>query len=70
MTNLERARNIGVSALSTGESSRILAVDYGRKRIGLALSDELGVTAQPLVTLTRTNRRNDRTALARNLQEA
>jgi len=59
MTNLERARNIGVSAPSTVESSRILAVDYGRKRIGLALSDELGVTAQPLVTLTRTNRRND-----------
>jgi putative holliday junction resolvase len=38
---------------------RILAVDYGRKRIGLALSDELGLTAQPLVTLLRTNRRND-----------
>ena len=38
---------------------RILAIDYGRKRIGLALSDELGLTAQPLATLTRTNRRND-----------
>jgi putative Holliday junction resolvase len=36
-----------------------LAIDYGRKRIGLALSDELGLTAQPLVTLVRTNRRND-----------
>jgi putative Holliday junction resolvase len=29
---------------------RILAIDYGRKRIGLALSDELGLTAQPLAT--------------------
>ena len=38
---------------------RILAIDYGRKRIGLALSDELGLTAQPLETLERTNRRND-----------
>ncbi|MGA8143871.1 MAG: Holliday junction resolvase RuvX [Candidatus Acidiferrales bacterium] len=38
---------------------RILAVDYGRKKIGLALSDELGVTAQPLLTLQRTNRRDD-----------
>jgi putative holliday junction resolvase len=38
---------------------RILAIDYGRKRIGLALSDELGLTAQPLSTLSRTNRRND-----------
>ena len=38
--------------------SRILAIDYGRKRIGLALSDELGVTAQPLATIQRTNRRD------------
>jgi putative Holliday junction resolvase len=38
--------------------SRILAIDYGRKRIGLALSDELGATAQPLLTLQRTNRRD------------
>jgi len=27
---------------------RILAIDYGRARIGLALSDPLGITAQPL----------------------
>lgn len=27
---------------------RILCVDYGEKRIGLALSDELAITAQPL----------------------
>jgi len=27
---------------------RILCVDYGHKRLGLALSDEMGVTAQPL----------------------
>lgn len=38
---------------------RILAIDYGRKRFGLALSDELGLTAQPLATWLRTNRRND-----------
>jgi len=42
-----------------GSTSRILAIDYGRKRIGLALSDELGATAQPLATLQRRNRRND-----------
>jgi putative Holliday junction resolvase len=34
-------------------------VDYGRKRIGLALSDELGLIAQPLTTMRRTNRQND-----------
>ncbi|HKV03634.1 MAG TPA: Holliday junction resolvase RuvX [Candidatus Acidoferrales bacterium] len=46
---------------SAGEKKqrRILGVDYGRKRIGLALSDELGMTAQPLATLVRANRQND-----------
>jgi putative Holliday junction resolvase len=39
--------------------SRILGIDYGRKRIGCALSDERGITAQPLGTIIRTNRRND-----------
>jgi putative holliday junction resolvase len=38
---------------------RILAVDYGRKRIGLAISDELLLTAQPLLVMERANRRND-----------
>jgi putative holliday junction resolvase len=38
---------------------RILAIDYGRKRIGLAVSDAMGMTAQPLAVLSRTNRRND-----------
>jgi putative holliday junction resolvase len=32
---------------------RVLALDYGTKRIGVALSDELGWTAQPLETLNR-----------------
>jgi putative holliday junction resolvase len=39
--------------------SRILAIDYGRKRFGLALSDELQLTAQPLEVLNRVNRRDD-----------
>lgn len=30
---------------------RVLGIDYGERRIGLALSDPLGVTAQPLATL-------------------
>jgi putative holliday junction resolvase len=38
---------------------RVLAIDYGRRRIGLALSDELGVTAQPLTTIVRVNRETD-----------
>jgi putative Holliday junction resolvase len=32
---------------------RILAVDWGTRRIGLALSDETQTLAQPLATLTR-----------------
>lgn len=38
---------------------RVLAIDYGRKRIGLALSDKLRLTAKPLATIVRTNRRED-----------
>lgn len=37
----------------------ILAIDYGRRRLGLALSDSLGMIARPLAVLTRTNRRRD-----------
>jgi len=45
-------------------SMRILGLDYGEKRIGIALSDELGLTAQPLMTLQRKNRRHDLEGLA------
>ena len=38
---------------------RILAIDLGTKNIGLAVSDPLGLTAQPLPTLRRSNRRAD-----------
>src|SRR5580698_3605343 len=38
---------------------RVLAIDYGRKRVGLALSDELQLTAQPLAVMKRVNRRDD-----------
>jgi len=38
---------------------RILALDVGEKRIGLAVSDPLGITAQGLGVLTRKNRQAD-----------
>jgi putative Holliday junction resolvase len=38
---------------------RVLAIDYGRSRFGLALSDPLRVTARPLATWKRSNRRRD-----------
>lgn len=37
----------------------VLAIDYGRRRIGLAVSDALSLTARPLATWTRVNRRRD-----------
>lgn len=37
-----------------GGAGRTLALDYGDRRIGVALSDELGLVARPLMTLTRT----------------
>ena len=43
----------------------MLALDLGKRRIGLALSDALGITAQGLETLERTNMRNDLARLAR-----
>ncbi len=46
-------------APANSHAGRVLAIDYGRRRIGLALSDPLGLTAQPLATLERTNRRED-----------
>ena len=44
---------------------RILALDVGRRRIGLAMSDPLGITAQGLPNLVRVNKRTDLAELAR-----
>jgi putative holliday junction resolvase len=44
-------------------AGRILALDVGKKRIGMAISDELGITAQGLQTLERTRIRDDVRAL-------
>ncbi|MGA7109822.1 MAG: Holliday junction resolvase RuvX [Terracidiphilus sp.] len=45
---------------------RYLALDVGSKRIGVAVSDELGLTAQPVMTLERRrNPREDLRSLAR-----
>jgi putative Holliday junction resolvase len=45
-------------------NGRILALDLGKKRIGLALSDPLGISAQGLHTLQRSTIREDIAALA------
>jgi putative Holliday junction resolvase len=48
---------------------RILALDLGKKRIGMAVSDPLGITAQGLPNLERTTKRADLAELAREVQE-
>jgi putative Holliday junction resolvase len=40
-------------------TGRILAIDYGSRRMGLAVSDLLGITAQGIETLQRKTRRAD-----------
>jgi putative holliday junction resolvase len=45
---------------------RYLGLDVGNRRIGVAVSDELGWTAQPVLTLTRKrSSREDQRSLAR-----
>src|SRR5947209_16550033 len=50
-------------------SGRILGLDVGAKRIGIAISDPLGITAQGLPTLERRNRRHDFTELRKVLDQ-
>jgi putative Holliday junction resolvase len=50
-------------------NSRILALDLGKKRIGMAISDPLGITAQGLPNLDRTNKRADLEALGALIRE-
>lgn len=48
---------------------RILAVDPGEKRIGLALSDPTGTIANPLVVLKHVSRKLDAAAIAQLARE-
>jgi putative pre-16S rRNA nuclease len=54
---------LGTSVAIPAAKGVVLAIDYGRKRLGLALSDEQGLTARPFATWERTNRRRDLTRL-------
>lgn len=51
------------------ESGRVLALDVGSKRIGVAISDPLGITAQGLETIQRQNKRKDMETLGRLLKD-
>jgi putative Holliday junction resolvase len=48
---------------------RIIALDVGSKRIGVAITDPLGITAQGLDTIQRQNKRRDMEALEQVLKK-
>ena len=48
---------------------RILVIDYGKKRFGLAISDPLGFTAQGLPTLASQGRKSDLEKIASVVRE-
>jgi len=66
------AYNRGVS-IPQGKSElrvgRVLGLDVGSRRIGVAVSDPLGITAQGLQTLQRRNKRSDLAALERVIRQ-
>jgi putative Holliday junction resolvase len=69
------AYNRGVNDIKKEErksersSSRVMGLDVGSRRIGIAVSDPLGITAQGLETLQRRNKRTDLAALERLIRE-
>ena len=50
---------MGDDSIDLGVVPRVLGLDVGDRRIGVAISDPLGYTAQPLFTLQRTGRKGD-----------
>jgi putative holliday junction resolvase len=60
------SENGNARALTVG---RVMGLDVGSRRIGVAVSDPLGITAQGLETLQRTTKRRDFEHLQRVIQE-
>jgi len=51
--------------VSEGEVPRILGFDVGDRRIGVAISDPMGWTAQPLLTIHRARLKDDLKSIGR-----
>lgn len=62
----DRSQNGSPRVLPVG---RVLGLDVGSRRIGVAVSDPLGITAQGLETLQRKTKRQDFEELQRVIQE-
>ena len=67
MTDGDRENEM-VGQDSAGRPLRVMGLDVGDRRVGVAVSDELGLTAQPVLTLVRTNRKQDMKSLGRLLR--
>lgn len=48
---------------------RAMGLDVGTKTVGVAIADELGMTAQPITTVRRTNVKTDLEALRKLIEE-
>jgi len=57
------------SSASSAAPHRILGLDVGARRVGIAISDPLGLTAQGLDTLQRKNKKHDFALLYRIIRE-
>ncbi|HEV2401401.1 MAG TPA: Holliday junction resolvase RuvX [Candidatus Sulfotelmatobacter sp.] len=55
--------------MSESSTHRILGLDVGARRIGVAISDPLGITAQGLETLHRKNKKYDFSYLHRVIRD-
>jgi len=61
-----RKLKAGSDIVDSGKKPRYLGLDVGSRRIGVAVSDELGLTAQPVMTVEwRRSRRENLRSLAR-----
>jgi putative Holliday junction resolvase len=60
---------VSYEAATEKRVGRVLGLDVGSRRIGIAVSDPLGITAQGLETLQRRNKRHDLAALERVIRD-
>ena len=68
MSNARSSENATINRNHPQVVGRLLALDLGEKRIGVAISDELWITVRPLSALRRTNWKELLRAVAELLQ--
>jgi putative Holliday junction resolvase len=61
--------SVNLESKLPSSGGRVLGLDVGSRRIGVAVSDQLGITAQGLETLQRRNKRTDLAALEQVIRE-